>query len=224
MNEKENEPVTYDMMQVTAPVNKQNRTPGDPCHTLAKGNAQAAAVVYENHGQDSRIKEVKTAPQLNAKAGTGGGNLPLVQESAIGPGVDIFNLKQTGEIACTLSADGGMNGTGPKCFTQNQCGDVLTGDIAPSMGTNCNATGRNTAKVNYGATIRRLTPTECERLQGFPDGYTAIPYKGKPADKCPDGPRYKALGNSWAVPCARWIGERIAAVEARLNLPQEDLW
>jgi len=58
--------------------------------------------------------------------------------------------------------------------------------------------------------VRRLTPTECERLQGFPDGYTAIPYKGKPDDKCPDGPRYKALGNSWAVPCARWIFERIA--------------
>jgi hypothetical protein len=75
------EPVTYDMMQVTAPVNKQNRKPGDACHTLAKGNAQAAAVVYENHGQDSRIKEVNTAPQLNAKAGTGGGNLPLVQQS-----------------------------------------------------------------------------------------------------------------------------------------------
>jgi DNA (cytosine-5)-methyltransferase 1 len=61
--------------------------------------------------------------------------------------------------------------------------------------------------------VRRLTPVECERLQGFPDGYTAIPWRGKPADQCPDGPRYKALGNSMAVPCMRWIGERIAAVE-----------
>lgn len=57
--------------------------------------------------------------------------------------------------------------------------------------------------------VRRLTPVECERLQGFPDGYTAIPWRGKPADQCPDGPRYKALGNSWAVPVARWIGRRI---------------
>lgn len=57
--------------------------------------------------------------------------------------------------------------------------------------------------------VRRLTPTECERLQGFPDGYTAIPWRGKPADQCPDGPRYKALGNSWAVPNVRWIGQRI---------------
>jgi DNA (cytosine-5)-methyltransferase 1 len=57
--------------------------------------------------------------------------------------------------------------------------------------------------------VRRLTPIECERLQGFPDGYTAIPWKKKSADQCPDGPRYKALGNSMAVPVMRWIGERI---------------
>lgn len=57
--------------------------------------------------------------------------------------------------------------------------------------------------------VRRLTPVECERLQGFPDHYTAIPWRGKSASECPDGPRYKALGNSWAVPVVRWIGERI---------------
>jgi DNA (cytosine-5)-methyltransferase 1 len=59
--------------------------------------------------------------------------------------------------------------------------------------------------------VRRLTPVECERLQGFPDNYTAIPWRKKPASECPDGPRYKALGNSWAVPVVRWIGRRIAA-------------
>ena len=58
--------------------------------------------------------------------------------------------------------------------------------------------------------VRRLTPRECERLQGFPDDYTAIKYRGKAAA---DGPRYKALGNSMAVPVMRWIGERIAAVD-----------
>lgn len=62
--------------------------------------------------------------------------------------------------------------------------------------------------------VRRLTPTDAERLMGFPDGYTAIPWRKKPASECPDGPRYKSLGNSWAVNCARWIGERIEAVEA----------
>lgn len=57
--------------------------------------------------------------------------------------------------------------------------------------------------------VRRLTPRECERLQGFPDNHTRIPWMGKPEDGCPDGPRYKAIGNSMAVPVMRWIGERI---------------
>ena len=61
--------------------------------------------------------------------------------------------------------------------------------------------------------VRRLTPTECEKLMGFSEGFTRIPYRGKPADLCPDGPRYKALGNSWAVNAATWIGERIAEVD-----------
>jgi DNA (cytosine-5)-methyltransferase 1 len=57
--------------------------------------------------------------------------------------------------------------------------------------------------------VRRLTPRECERLQGMPDDYTLIPWRGKPADECPDGPRYKAIGNSKAVTVVRWIGQRI---------------
>ena len=61
--------------------------------------------------------------------------------------------------------------------------------------------------------VRRLTPTECERLQGFPDNYTQIPYRKKDADNCPDSPRYKAMGNSMAVPVMKWIGERIEMVE-----------
>lgn len=61
--------------------------------------------------------------------------------------------------------------------------------------------GQTPVLESYG--VRRLTPTECERLQGFPDGYTEV------GEKCYDGPRYKALGNSMAVPVMRWIGERI---------------
>ena len=74
----------------------------------------------------------------------------------------------------------------------------------------------NTLQANHShgvfdmqARVRKLTPTECERLQGFPDGWTKIPYRGKNAEDCPDSPRYKAIGNSWAVPCVRWIGKRI---------------
>ena len=61
-----------------------------------------------------------------------------------------------------------------------------------------------------GSAVRRLTPRECERLQGFPDDYTLIPYRNKPAT---DTPRYKAIGNSMAVPVMRWIGEQINKVE-----------
>jgi DNA (cytosine-5)-methyltransferase 1 len=63
-------------------------------------------------------------------------------------------------------------------------------------------------------TVRRLTPRECERLQAFPDDYTLIPWRKKQAEDCPDGPRYKALGNSMACHCMAWIGERIAKWEA----------
>ena len=61
--------------------------------------------------------------------------------------------------------------------------------------------------------VRRLTPRETERLQGFPDDWTLVPYRGKPAEECPDTPRYKAVGNSMAVPVMRWIGRRIGAFD-----------
>ena len=75
------------------------------------------------------------------------------------------------------------------------------------------ARGPHAVGVGVPMVVRRLTPTECERLQGFPDGWTKVPYRGKDTEKCPDGVRYKALGNSMAVPVMRWIGERIEALE-----------
>ena len=73
-----------------------------------------------------------------------------------------------------------------------------------------NATLKNPKGIAQGMAVRRLTPRECERLQGFPDDYTLTPYRGKPAA---DGPRYKALGNSMAVPVMHWIGKRIQQVQ-----------
>jgi DNA (cytosine-5)-methyltransferase 1 len=73
-----------------------------------------------------------------------------------------------------------------------------------------------TPAIMHSMAIRRLTPKECERLQGFPDDWTKIPYRNKEADQCPDGPRYKACGNSMAVPVMRWIGERINLIESIL--------
>ena len=72
------------------------------------------------------------------------------------------------------------------------------------------SSGGSSRSYVVASAVRRLTPRECERLQGFPDDYTLIPYRGKPAA---DGPRYKALGNSMAVPCMAWIGRRIQMME-----------
>jgi DNA (cytosine-5)-methyltransferase 1 len=87
---------------------------------------------------------------------------------------------------------------------------ISSSDISHTLGTG-NKRGTATAAVATSTAVRRLTPTECERLQGFPDGYTNIPWRKK--TESPDGPRYKALGNSMAVPVMRWIGERINKVE-----------
>jgi DNA (cytosine-5)-methyltransferase 1 len=67
--------------------------------------------------------------------------------------------------------------------------------------------------VQQSMAVRRLTPVECERLQGFPDNFTRIPWRGKDPENCPDGPRYKALGNSFAANVVEWIGQRIQIVE-----------
>ena len=76
-------------------------------------------------------------------------------------------------------------------------------------GTSYTLTANDHHAVSDGLQVRRLTPVECERLQGFPDNHTRIPWRGKPAAECPDSPRYKAIGNSMAVPVMRWIGQRI---------------
>ncbi|SMB82339.1 Site-specific DNA methylase [Pasteurella testudinis DSM 23072] len=90
---------------------------------------------------------------------------------------------------------------------------VVHGTQDPIIGINrAHCLGCNGGKENVIYTaqqLRRLTPIECERLQGFPDDWTKIPYRGKPVENCLDSPRYKVIGNSMAVPVMRWIGKRI---------------
>ena len=101
---------------------------------------------------------------------------------------DVYNHRTTGNV-CGIVRE--QHGTNMKAVLQPMC--------YPADRT--------------GMAVRRLTPVECERLQGFPDEHTRIPWRRKPASDCPDGPRYKALGNSMAVNCMRWIGQRIVLVE-----------
>jgi site-specific DNA-cytosine methylase len=89
-------------------------------------------------------------------------------------------------------------------------------EVAPTVAAKFGTGGENVPLVGAMA-VRRLTPNEYYRLQGFPDNWGRIPWKGKPAEECPDGPQYKAAGNSMAVPVMRWIGERIAAVDSTIS-------
>ncbi len=156
---------------------------------------------YENnaHGADD-----VTGPLLKGSPTGGGRPLPAIafgwqNSPSQGDGV--------GEIVATLdkSKTPAIALQGGGRTSQNSQGSGFKPDCSFTL--NC----MDEHGVAYGSTVRRLTPRECERLQGFPDDYTAVPYRNKSAA---DGPRYKALGNSMAVPVMRWIGERIAKVDA----------
>jgi DNA (cytosine-5)-methyltransferase 1 len=101
------------------------------------------------------------------------------------------------------------SGVAGVAFAENQRSELRTSDVVTSLSVGGGKPGQGYPAAVQGMAVRRLTPRECERLQGFSDDFTQIPYRNKPADKCPDGPRYKALGNSMAVPCMAWIGRRI---------------
>ena len=96
-----------------------------------------------------------------------------------------------------------------------ETGGAVHPEVVPPLKAQSGGTGRGDGApllaVGGPLAVRRLTPRECERLQGMPDDYTLIPYRGKPAA---DGPRYRAIGNSMAVPVMRWIGRRIQMVDS----------
>ncbi len=100
----------------------------------------------------------------------------------------------------------------PVAFAQNTRDEVrmINGDGQIAGALAANAGMKQQTYIQQHWAVRRLTPTECERLQGFPDGYTNIPWRERPDS--PDGPRYKSLGNSWAVPKFRWLGKRIESL------------
>jgi len=248
--------VPYDLFQITAPINRQNRDERSPCHTLARDNAAHAAVVqtlpvhdpcptltsrmqgssgWAPYNEDAHLvasvtqpiafsakdyggdASVDVSPTLRAGAHAGsnanGGVCPAIAFDARQTDVCVY-----GDKTGPLDTDGSSINvcvTGDRTHAPAIHFDVYnhktTGDacgiVREQHGTNMNAV------LQPSMSVRRLTPTECERLQGFPDGWTAIPWKNKPVSECPDGPRYRALGNSMAVNVMRWIGRRIELVE-----------
>jgi len=171
--------------------------------------------VYETHPADSRVKDMgDTCQTVTSRWGTGGGNVPLVQaysirEDAIANNFSATPLEVTPAlqatrpsvqshhaqtfVAHTFKVPGGCEGGGKGYLGQDEAAFTIS--------------TTQDQQLFHNMAVRRLTPTECERLQGFPDDYTNI------KENCPDSPRYKALGNSMAVPVMKWIGQRIQKVE-----------
>lgn len=311
-----------------------SKRPGQQIATRQDGLSYAITTgepprVYENHGQDSRLKEVDVSPSIPAKAGTGGNNLPLVTEAfrkskrasssedhetwvddglantlntfdqggerdthaivehvaftqnqrdevrdlgdcaaavdaaggshqstylasafsvredaqagnfsaneievanavnALVPspqshhaqtfitqGVDLFNQTETGDLHVPLRTAGGHGAPAvmeATAFKPGQSAEAHTLgaelEVAPSL--EGGGGGNNRPAVQYGYQVRRLMPEECEILQAFPVGYTVIRWKDRDYLECPDGPRYKALGNSMCTKVIRWLGRQI---------------
>jgi DNA (cytosine-5)-methyltransferase 1 len=213
----------------------------------------AQAIGFESSRRDSVRLYDGISNTLQAFAGTGGGNSPMVMqpialaENTIGrqphnggngdgftDGGPMYTLNATGVhgVAQPIPFDTTQI-TSPLNYSSPKAGDpchplaagahipaiavgtdlyngAITGDVAVPMTNRADGTGTGPT-VMQAMAVRRLTPVECERLQGFPDSYTDIKLKDKPT---PDGPRYKTLGNSMAVPVMAWIGQRIQEVEA----------
>lgn len=172
------------------------------------GTGRGTPLVPCAYGGNNTGGPIDVETCLNAKGGAG--RMDFESETFI----TAFSCKDhgadAGEVAPTLRAMGHSgshaNAGGQVAIayrTTGNDGAYATGDAIGALGT---GTDPNAHVLAGGVGVRRLTPRECERLQGFPDDYTAIMYRGKPAA---DGPRYKAIGNSFPVPVIRWIGERI---------------
>ncbi len=192
---------------------------GDECYNMV-------AQVFKVRGGVEREDGSRGSTNIGKQAGKGylgseerAFTLAAAQDQFVAQPVAFHNRQDpdvSGDITHPLGAkDNGMAVAQPVAFYDylgSQGGGVEVG-ISPTLKKKDGVavTQFVAQPVATVMQVRRLTPVECERLQGFPDGYTNIPWRKKP--EAPDGPRYKALGNSMAVPCMAWIGQRIAEVD-----------
>jgi site-specific DNA-cytosine methylase len=163
---------------------------------MMNGDGQIAGALQAEAGmkQQNYLATGCMTPELPQRVrvhGTGGASPTLSSEEGRGHGVPTILAFKPGQ-------------------SEAAGGTFVTKEFAPTLQSQNNGSTAVPA-VQQLMAVRRLTPRECERLQGFPDDHTLIPWRGKSPQDCPDGPRYKALGNSMAVPCMAWIGKRVAA-------------
>lgn len=192
----------------------------DEAHTLDGAQGQAVAIPIDASNACRHPDKKDAMNRQGCGIGADGDPSPPVT-AAFSPAV-AFKVRggkptYTKKDGKTGSAGKGYLGREDEAFTvstvqdQHVCTPTLTSTNDPSRSPQSSEVTEQVSAVHeVTMQVRRLTPMEAERLQGMPDNYTLIPYKGKPM---PDGPRYKMLGNSWAVPCVRWIAERIQRVE-----------
>ena len=202
------------------------RDVGDVCSTVSAtygaGGGNVPVTIQPiafSRNDDGRDATHNLAPTMRV-AGNAGGML------AAAVGTDLYNGAITGEVAVPMTNRSDGTGTGPTvmqqvgAFKPGQSAQAHSigyeNEMAPTLEDGSG--GNNKPAVHHGMAVRRLTPVECERLQGFGDNYTDIQPKGKAT---PDGPRYKALGNSMAVPVMAWIGKRIQEVEQKQCKPNK---
>jgi site-specific DNA-cytosine methylase len=165
-----------------------------------------------------QITERDVCPTITANAKQGDTDPLAVHAIAFQPGnlVRKAGADPSTEVFPTLSKDSGDQNPHVATVYENSRRDAIRiyEGTSPTLQSFMGTGGCNVPMVQPAMAVRRLTPVECERLQGFQDNWSRISWKGKPAEECPDGPRYKACGNSMAVPVMRWIGEAIARYEA----------
>ena len=221
------QPVAFDTTQVTSPANRSNPKPGDPCHPLAAGaHAPCIAFSAKDYGADAgSISPTLRAMSHGDSHANGGGQVAVAFHGSQDPDI-------SGDVTHPVGRNQGQETCVAYSTKLHNTGSNNAGKIFEERTTCLDANSPPPALLTA-MQVRRLTPTECERLQGFPDGYTNIPWRtfqeasrkgisyetllaqrgmalrGPSIEECPDGPRYKALGNSWAVPVVRWIGHRI---------------
>lgn len=151
----------------------------------------------------------------NGKGWTNDGTVPTLRTTDRHAIVSVHGTQDPNvleEKAHTLGGNHGQENA--ICFAQNSRRELREMPYSGALSAQPGMT--QTSFVRDNMVVRRFTPIECERLQGFPDNWTQIPWRGKPAEQCPDGPRYKCMGNSMAVPVMKWLGQRIQKVEELL--------
>ena len=181
------EPLPFDTTQITSAANRSNPKPGDPCHPVVAAGHPPAIAFAIRTNQ------------------TGANGANFAEEVAY----PVLADESPQAVAFSIRGREGEAQIEPEA-----------GELAPALRTGNGGSSKSFVATVGGLVrwaVRRLMPTECEVLQGSARDYTRIPWRGKPADQCPDGPRYKALGNSFPRPVITWLGLKIKAELARVD-------